>query len=207
MMRSLTLALAMVLGACATHRDAPALYDFDSVPDPPAPYSALDATIAVREVDAPSWLRTPAIVYRLGYETPSRPQPYAHSQWSAPPAELVTLRLRELLGHANSGLTLKRLAGDPRGYQLEVTLEQFEQTFSSSSESRCLVTLNATLLGPGGRALGQSLFHAEKPASTANASGAVGGLVQATDDDIRQLITWLGQVTQVRASSSDTHDR
>jgi cholesterol transport system auxiliary component len=191
MIRLATVALTLLGVACATHRQIPARYDFDSVPDPPERASQLDAPIAIPQVTAPSWLRSPGLVYRLDYQTPARAQAYAHSQWSAPPAELLTQRLRQLVTGANASFTTTRLGGDSPGYQLEVVLEHFEQVFTSPSESRCLVTLNATLVGRGGTALGQRTFHAERAAPSADAAGAVRGLVPAVDDTIDQMIVWL----------------
>jgi cholesterol transport system auxiliary component len=212
MIRAASIALMLLGAACASHRPTPALYDFDSIPDPPERASQLDAPIAIPAVIAPSWLRSSALVYRLDYQTPARPQAYAHSQWSAPPAELITARLRQLVTGANSGVTLTRLGGDAPGYQLEVTLEHFEQVFTSPTESRCLVTLNATLTGRGGMPIGQRTFHAERPAPSADAEGAVRGLVPAVDDTIDQMIVWVqatlhAQRTNAVAEKSEPESR
>jgi len=202
MIRAAAIALLLLGAACASHRPMPALYDFDSNPDPPERASQLDARIAIPAVTAPSWLRSPALVYRLDYQTPSRPQAYADSQWSAPPAELLTARLRQLVTGANAGLTTTRLGGDAPGYQLEVTLEHFEQVFTSPTQSRCLVTLNATLTGRGGMALEQRTFHAERAAPSADAEGAVRGLVPAVDDAIDQMIRWVRATLQAQRTNA-----
>ena len=191
MMRSLTVALFLLATACATERGTPARYDFDSAGALPESAVQLDATIAIPEVAAPSWLRSNALLYRLEYATPSRPQAYALSEWVAPPTELLTLRLRELVGKANSSFTVSRLGSDREAYQLDVTLEQFVQVFSTPRESHCVVTLRATLIGRGTQFLAQRSFHAEQSAPTGDAAGAVYGLVQASNADLEQILVWL----------------
>lgn len=191
MIRPCIIAVSLLGVACATHRETPALYDFDSVAMPSEHTPQLDAPITVTDVSAPSWLRSASLIYRLNYKMPARAQPYAHSQWSAPPAELLTVRLREMLAGANSGFTTTRLGAGPAGYQLEVRLQRFEQDFTSSSESRCIVRLEATLVGSGGSILGQRMIEVERPSPAADAAGGVRGLVEATDDAIGQLIDWM----------------
>jgi cholesterol transport system auxiliary component len=202
MIRPAAIVLMLLGAACASHRETPALYDLDSVPDPPERTSQLDAPIAIPQVNAPSWLRSSALVYRLDYQTPARPQAYAHSQWSAPPAELLTARLRELVTGVNSGFTTTRLGGDAPGYQLDVTLAHFEQVFTSPTESRSIVTLDATLTGRGGIALGQRTFHAERASPSGDAAGAVRGLVPAADDAIDQMIVWVRATLQAQRTNS-----
>jgi cholesterol transport system auxiliary component len=191
MIRSTLAALVLLCAACVSHRAEPALYDFDSIESPADPSPKLDATIAIPEVTAPNWMRSSALYYRLDYEPPSHPQAYAHSQWASPPPDLVTLRLRELIGGVNAGFTTPRLEGMSAGYRLEVELDEFIQAFSSSSASQCIVTLNAMVVDRNGRILGERTFHAQRIAPTANAQGAVRGLVEATDDNISQLLAWL----------------
>lgn len=196
MIRSIAIALAMLSAACATHRDTPAVYDFDSVQSLPDAPPRLAATIAIPQVSAPSWLRTPALIYRLDYDAPARPRAYARSAWAAPPAELLTLRLRELVTAANSAFTVARRGSRSEGFRLDVTLERFEQTFASPSESRCIVQLTATLIAPDDRTIAQRSFRAQRAAPSADAAGAVRGLVEASDDALEQILNWLGDTLQ-----------
>jgi cholesterol transport system auxiliary component len=104
---------------------------------------------------------------------------------------MLTVRLRERISAVNDGLTLDHLPEDADGYRLEVTLDNFSQVFPSPDESRCVVTLNATLVEHGNRVLAQKTFEIERPAPSANAAGAVEGLIQASDSNFDQIIAWL----------------
>jgi cholesterol transport system auxiliary component len=196
MMRLAAVLLGLLAAGCASHSRTPARYDFDSIRTPIAPDARLHATIAISPVSTPSWLRTPALVYRLGYVTPARPQTYALSEWAAPPADLVTLRLRQTVAAANSGFTLRALPSRAAGYRLEMTLEQFVQVFSAPHDSRCFVTLSVTLEGPRNRVLAQRTFHSEQTAPSSDGAGAAQGLVAATDDCLGQILLWLQSILQ-----------
>lgn len=149
-----TWVLAFLLAGCATLQPTTVrTYDFGSSMAAAHSPVRLAAPISIPQVSAPGWLRGPALVYRLGYLVPPRPQIYALSRWVAPPAELITLRLRERVAAVNAGFTVSGLDGDANGYLLEVTLEQFSQVFESPMASRCTVQLRATLAEPGGRIL------------------------------------------------------
>jgi len=204
MIRPTTLALALLLGACAAQRTLPVHYDLDGieVQDPPAP--RFDVTIAIPAIQAPSWLRSTALVYRLDYAPPAYPRSYALSEWTAPPGELLTLRLRERIAQANEGFTLARLPEDANGYRLEVSLENFAQIFPSPNHSRCVVTLRATVLEDGEQVVAQRTFRSELPAPSANAAGAVEGLAAATDADFNQILAWLRETLPTGQASALT---
>jgi cholesterol transport system auxiliary component len=193
------LLLGALVTGCASHAQ-PRVYDFDSIEPPPAPSPRLDARIIVPAIATPGWLRSTSLIYRLDYSPPSLPRAYASSEWRAPPADLLTWRLRQLLAAANTGFTLTRPTG-LEGYRLDVTLEQLEQVFESPRSSRCRVTLRATVTAArGGRVLAQQTFHADKPAATADAAGGARGLVEVSDQCLQELLRWLQQTVQHAAS-------
>ena len=210
MKRWTAMIVASLLAGCATSQPAGVrTYDFGSSLEAARLDARLDAPIAIPQVSAPSWLRGPALVYRLDYLAASRPQPYALSRWVAPPAELITLRLRERAAAVNTGFTLTGLDTDS-GFRLEVTLEEFGQVFDSPSASHCIVQLRATLAEPsGGRVVAQRTFRAQSPAPSADAAGAVQGLIGATDAAIDQILLWVGpavNTTQAaRTASAGQH--
>lgn len=196
MIRLTALLLSLLLVGCVSHRATPARYSFDAVGQPAASDVRLHATIAVPEVTAPSWLRSDALVYRLDYRPRPRPVPYSLSEWEAPPAEMLTQRLHELISAANSGFTLSDLGDTKNGYQLEVALERFLQVFSRPGESHCIVTVTAMLIGPGDRLLSQRTFSAERSAPSGDAAGGAYGLVQASDADLKQILDWVAAALQ-----------
>jgi cholesterol transport system auxiliary component len=166
-------------------------YDFDGLEPMPAPAAHLAVSIAVSAVTAPSWLASTQLAYRLAYAPPSTPLAYTRSRWAAPPADLLTARLRALLTTANSGFTLSRGAG-PGAYRLDVALEQLEQVYSARQTSDCRVTLRATVTAVrDGRVLVQRSFHAERAAVSADAAGAARGLVEGSDQCLTELLQWL----------------
>ncbi len=173
--RLTAIAWLWLLAGCVSSRPTPTRYSLDALHEPSEPGVKLHATIAIPEVVAPSWLRTEAMIYRLDYQAGPQPIPYARAEWQAPPGEMITMRLRQLITEANSGFTLSRLDKEADGYKLSVSLESFVQVFSQPHESRCIVRMIATLTGPGGRLLGQRTFHAERPAPSGNAVGGCPG--------------------------------
>lgn len=204
-MRALVIVFALFLSGCAADRAIPVQYDFDGTADPAGPAQwqrALDATIAVPPVIAPPWLRTTALVYRLSYRPPAMPRAYTLSQWVSPPAELLTHRLRQAVEAQNGGITRRRISPVPEEYDLEVSLDTFAQIFSSPDQSRCRVALRATLVESGSRVIAQKTFTAEAAAPSPDAAGGVEGLVDASDIDIRNMITWLRETLETASTES-----
>jgi cholesterol transport system auxiliary component len=192
MLRPTVALLALLASACASERPLPVQYDLEGSP-PRAPRAPrFKATLAVPPVHAPSWLSTTELIYRLDYEPPAPLRAYTLRRWTAPPSELLTLRLRERIAAMNDGFTLNGLSADQDGYRLEITLEDFMQSFPSSGQSRCVVTFSASLYQPGDRVIAQKTFRAERPGPSPDAIGAVQGLVAATDLDVDELLRWIG---------------
>ncbi len=190
-MRSLLALITLLAAACVTHRALPLRYDLDAAPAHIVSGPHFRATIAVAPIQAPSWLSTTALLYRLDYQTPAHASAYTRSEWTAPPSELLTLRLQERIAAANDGFTLERLPHGTAGYELHVTLVDFTQIFRAPHQSQCLVTLSATLIGRGDQVLAQKTFRAVADAPTADAPGAVAGFVDAADSNLAQIVGWL----------------
>lgn len=187
------LCLPLLAGcAIAPQVKAPAAaYDFGlarpAAKDNPA---RIRAVLLVPDMAAPSWLDTPGILYRLAYHDPARPQAYANSRWIAPPAALLTLRLRSRI--ANAGGIVTAADGARAHYLLRTELEEFSQVFDSMEKSRAVVRLRASLLSQSGQALfAQRSFAAERAAPTPDAQGAVRSLTGTSDEIIDALLDWL----------------
>jgi cholesterol transport system auxiliary component len=177
---------ALALGACSLAPVAPAkaVYDLGPAPDASAG-SGGPLAWRIADVTAPPWLGGDGIAYRLAYEQPLRLQHYRDSIWAAPPAALLTQRLRERLD-APAGCATRPAA------LLAVNLDEFEQVFASPASSRVVLRLHATLWPAG--ATGPTLqqhWRLERPAATPDAAGAVRGLAQAVDELLPQLAGWL----------------
>lgn len=196
---------ALLAAACVTPPPLPIRYDLDALPPHADSAVRFNATIAVEPIQAPSWLSTTALLYRLDYDVPAHPMAYARSEWTAPPSELLTQRLRVRISAANDGFTLDRLPRETDGYQLHVTLEAFIQIFQAPNQSRCLVTMSATLMHRGEQVLGERTFRTSSVASTPDAAGAVQGLVDATDSNLEQIVTWLRTTLPAQPASTATN--
>lgn len=197
--RFAALTAALALAACGTvGRGAPASaarYDLGS------PHAALHDDVSpgtgnhalgpfkLLDISAPAVLDSDGIVYRLDYADARQPRTYASSRWSATPAQLLTQRLRTLLGARGTVIS----GGDPvPAPVVKVELIDFEQVFDKPGQSRGIVAFRATMLQRGGQ-FSQATFNADAPAPSADAAGGVRALAQASDAALAQLIDWLAR--------------
>ncbi|WP_174980933.1 ABC-type transport auxiliary lipoprotein family protein [Pandoraea capi] len=149
-------------------------------------------------VNAPSWLDSDMIYYRLPASEGDQARVYANSRWLASPARLFGDRLRAALSVDRAVLA----AGDPAAAPaLRVEIEEFAQYFDSTSASHGVVQVRATLFD-GPKLLAQTTLRAQAPAATADASGGARALATASDAVQTQLIQWLaGRVPSPSATT------
>jgi len=173
MRRPLVAALLMpwVLAACSSLLPAPA--PSPAVYDLGAPAAAVTAPVRSVDVDAPDWLDSNGMLYRMG--DPQRVQRFTEARWAASPGNLLEERLRQ------------RLAPQASGPALYIGLESFEQRFSTPTQSEVCVRVRAKL---GER---QQVFEIKQPGGADAASGAR-ALAAASDALIEQLLAWTTRV-------------
>src|SRR5262249_49958568 len=93
--RSVYIALLGIALACAgcgisPISSAPEVTQYDFGPDPTKDSApALRQALLVYDVNAPAWLDSQNIYYRLAYQDAARPQAYADSPWVGSPAGLI----------------------------------------------------------------------------------------------------------------------
>jgi len=183
MKHSVILLACLLLPACGGFgkpRPEAALYDFGLTQAPPA--AAWPARLGMADVEAPSGLDTTAIRYRLEYSEPARVYAYTLSQWSAMPAEMLTLRLRQSVGEQAGGATCS----------LQVTLEAFDHVFDTAGSSHGMVRLHAVLTDHRHHALlAQTSVSHSQPASTQDAKGGVAAISQAADGALQEVVAWV----------------
>ncbi|MBN9131839.1 MAG: membrane integrity-associated transporter subunit PqiC [Nitrosospira multiformis] len=213
MKKYLVLAMAIAaLAACAAIRNpAPvAIYDFGLQPLP-ALLSADDTegskqlrtSLLVAETIAPAWLDSTSIHYRLAYDDPTRFFAYRSSRWASTPAKLLTQRVRTRIAAINERGVMNPGEGTRADYILRLDLEEFAQVFDTPSRSSAIVQLRASLVDRVARyAVSQRSFRVELPAPTANATGAVKALAEASDQLIESLIGWLEQELRDKGKES-----
>lgn len=184
------LAAALTLAACLSSVPVPpAEYDFGPGAAPVEEPPRLRRDITVAAVSAPAWLDSPALVYRLAYHDASQPRSYVGSRWIAPPAELLTARLRDRFAATARSGVLAPADGVRSAVTLRVELLEFSQVFEAPDRSRALVRVRA-LLVENGRLVAHTSFSAGPPAPSPDAAGGARALTQAADAVIERLIGW-----------------
>src|SRR5881409_3206587 len=136
--RALIGMLAAGLAGCSSLRSAlpekpvrQTMYDFGPPPATPAG-AANRPALVLPEVEAEGILDTPALLYRLAYEDAFQLRSYAFARWSAPPAQLLRQRLRDVLGKSRAVLDNSAAAtlvrrGPDRPHGRPVELEELDQ--------------------------------------------------------------------------------
>jgi cholesterol transport system auxiliary component len=186
--------LSALLASCAI-TDTPApRQSFDLGPADAArlPMPAVQLpSLSVAHIDAPSWLDSTRIFYRLAYVNDQQPRPYATSRWSTPPAQLFEQRLKSRLGQAG-GMVLSASAGAMRLPVLHIEVDEFTQLFESPAQSAAHVTVRAAVV-QNRILIAQQTFTKRLPAPTADAEGGVRALADASDAVIADMMKWLAQ--------------
>lgn len=199
------LLLAATLAGCGTSSATrSAVYDFGPGATQPAIGNRMAplAPLVLAEVETSVALEGNAVLYRLAYSDAQQLRPYAQARWTMPPAQLLRLRLRELLGQRRSVLTPADAVA-PGTLALRLELEEFSHYFASAHSSSGLVRMRATVSRTGSPAkpLAQTSFVLQKPAATLDAAGGVQALAQASDALIAQLDAWLQQVVAAESAA------
>lgn len=181
--------LTLVLAAgCAGNSAALSNIRYDLGPAASTVTAGTGPALKVLDVAAPDALDTDKFVYRLAYADAQRMAVYRDSRWTAPPAQLLTQRLRGAL--SSRGAVLEGSDG-VRAPTLKVDLNEFEQVFDGQSKSHGAVTARATLMQDG-KVLGQRTFVARAPSSTPDAAGGAQALAAASDELVSQIAAWVG---------------
>jgi cholesterol transport system auxiliary component len=190
--RLLALLLACMLfsGCTSMKKPQPGLFDLGLAP-PAAALPAVPALppLALADIDAPEWLDSPAIFYRLNYASQHQPRPYANSRWSMPPAQLFGQRLKSRIVQGG-GTVLSASDGAVGVPVLRVEAEEFSQVFTSTGQSEGLVAMRLSVL-EGRRLLGQKRFLHRVPAPSADVEGGVAALADASNAVITDMLQWL----------------
>lgn len=183
MKRPALLSLCLVLGACSLAPTVAPRTVYDLGPTPAAATAGGPLAWRIADVTAPPWLAGDGIAYRLVFQQAQRLEHYRDSIWAAPPAALLTQRLRERLAAAPA------CAGRPAGL-LAVNLDEFEQQFESPTGSQAVLRVHATFWPAGQGTALQQHWRVQRPAAP-DAAGATRALAQAVDDWLPQLGDWL----------------
>ncbi|CAB3763125.1 ABC transporter [Burkholderia sp. MSh2] len=182
---ALTLSLA---AGCAGNGAALSNLRYDLGPAAPVATAGPGPALKVLDVAAPDALDSDKFAYRLAYADVQQVAVYRDSRWTAPPAQLLTQRLRGAL--SSRGTVLEGSDG-VRAPTLKVDLNEFEQVFDGQSQSHGAVAARATLTLDG-KVLAQRTFVARAPSSTPDAAGGARALAAASDELVSQIAAWAG---------------
>lgn len=189
----LVLAAVLGLGGCfasGAQKAEPARYDLFVTPPV---QTALDRAAVGRdglllwlaEIEAPTWLDTAAMQYRLDYVEPRQRRAFVESRWVAPPAALLEQMVRR--NEVFSGRQ------GMEGCRLHLALEEFIQEFAAPDSSRAFIEVRASLLGGKSRGmqlLAQRNFRQTQAAGGDAQSGAAAFAFSARDL-VAELERWL----------------
>lgn len=168
-------------------------YDLGELADKAtAAWSGARIPIATVDVQAASWLATPAMHFRLAYAEPLRRQSYAESLWAAPPAELLerVLRRRVVFGQPD-------FSGG--GCRLHLALDELEQRFDDAQASGIVLEVRAVLApARGGDILSKRAFLIRKPAAAPTARGGVAAARDAAQALADELGAWLDETARAK---------
>ncbi|WP_175758823.1 ABC-type transport auxiliary lipoprotein family protein [Burkholderia cepacia] len=181
----LTLSLA---AGCAGNSAALSNVRYDLGPATQDVTAGSAPALKVLDVVVPDALDSDKFAYRLAYVDAQHVAVYRDSRWTAPPAQLLTQRLR---GALSSRGTVLEGADGVRAPTLKVDLNEFEQVFDGQSQSYGAVTARATLMLDG-KVLGQRTFVARAPSSTPDAAGGARALAAASNELVSQIAAWVG---------------
>jgi cholesterol transport system auxiliary component len=183
------LALTM-FGGCATRSEPVTHYDLGLLPASQG-NGALPAlpALSVAEAAGPAWMNSPMMFFRLAYDNDQQPRPYAASRWSMPPAQLFVQRLKSRMGQAG-GVVLSASDGATNVPLLRIEADDFMQIFHGPGQSVGHIVVRASVLN-GRTLVAHRTFVQQSPAPTANATGGVRALADASDAIITEMMRWL----------------
>jgi len=192
---SAALLFSAALAGCASDAPRSALLDLGPVRSQQAATAPLPA-ISLADVQAPAWLDSQMMFYRLDYANDLQPRAYSASRWTMPPAQLFALRLKSSLSRAG-GTVIAASDGAINVPILRLEIDEFSQHFESGSKSHGEVAIRASLFD--GRILrAQKLFVQKTPATSADAQGGAAALAAASDAVIVDMSTWLSTLPPKR---------
>jgi len=183
--------LAALTVACSAPRvQEPAIYDFGSLRPLPVGVSvSVLPPVSVADVNAPVWLDSTRMVYRLAYANDQQMRSYANSRWSMPPARLFEQRLKARIAQSG-GTVLSQTDGASNLPLIRIDAEDFTQFFSSTSDSKAQVTIRVSILR-GRSLIAQQTFSHQSAAPTPDAVGGAIALAVASDAVISDVMSWL----------------
>ena len=184
------LAAPLLLAGCASSSQSTSAYDFGPVPGLATPASQHPLpSIIVADVSGPASLDTERMHYRLLYADAHQARPYAYNQWSNPPLQLLTQRIKTRIAQAG----VKVLSATDAAASitlLRIEVDDFAQNFDSATRSSGHIGLRASVFR-GHKLVDQKSFERSSLAPTPDAAGGAHALADSSDALAGDILAWL----------------
>ena len=169
-------AVLILLAGCGGNAADPAPRVFDlGVAAPTAKFISLRvATRAVAPFD------TTQMYYRLAWRNPAELADYSHSQWAAPPAELLRKQVLRSAGEGIGKCTL------------EIEVQEFTQVFASKEASEARIEARVSLATGTARIASRGLTVVESGAGAEASSGAA-AMARAAERLMQEMAGWVSK--------------
>ncbi len=141
-------------------------------------------------INAPDWLWSEKIRYRLLYRDKTAIAYYNIDRWEAPLPALLEQKLSIPMP-------------DGETYLLKIDLTQFEQHFDKTDSARVLVALTARLFNQDNHQLvSEKAFAWSNETPTPDATGAINGFVSIIEQANHELNSWIaGLPTKISSAN------
>ena len=180
------LVLTFTLSGCSRVR-YPAYYTLNLPPPPDPPAQEKQVSIAVREFQAPAYLRQGPIVYR---STPEEIGFYEYHRWAADPRKTVTSAVIEDLRASGQFSTVSMYEGRRDiEYVFSGKLEKLEEVdYAGGVKVEVALSAQITRASSGETVWSNSVFETGK-VSHRNVAGVVAQMNQTTELAINRLLS------------------
>lgn len=188
----LLIASALIMSACAS---PPAIQQLD-FGTPVVALTAVNAgptrtlQLSLAPIEVPISLDGNAMLYRLAYDNPQALRPYATSNWSMPPAQLLAQQLK-LISTSRGIHLVNQQDGVKNIPQLRLELIEFAQVFASAEQSQATVIFRASLVNKN-NLIAQRMFSGKADAGS-NAQSGARAMHLASQEALQQLLTWVNE--------------
>jgi ABC-type uncharacterized transport system auxiliary subunit len=189
---ALTLAIVTILTGCGGKMRYPSYYTLNlpAPPDPPAKEN-VRTSIAVREFQAPSYLRQGPIVYR---STPEEIGFYEYLRWAADPRTLVTGAVIDHLRASGEYSTVLMYNGRPdNDFIFSGKLEKLEEVdYQEGVKVEVAISAQITRVATGATVWSNAVSET-RPVSQRKVTGVVSQMNQTMELAINELLSTVPQ--------------
>jgi len=189
---ALTLAIVTILTGCGGKMRYPSYYTLNlpAPPDPPAKEN-VRTSIAVREFQAPSYLRQGPIVYR---STPEEIGFYEYHRWAADPRTLVTGAVIDHLRASGEYSTVLMYNGRPdNDFIFSGKLEKLEEVdYQEGVKVEVAISAQITRVATGATVWSNAVSET-RPVSQRKVTGVVSQMNQTMELAINELLSTVPQ--------------